>query len=275
MSIENKHGSALKGYAVPLTPQGKSTLVPPPPWHYSSDCLVVEYWADPAAVAALLPPGMTADEAAGGRAFFWFLDWQFTGSNDELTDPARYQYREAFVLIEAIYEGTPVTYCPYIFVDNDSAIARGWTQGFPKKLGSIFQTRTFAAPSAAAAPLAPGSRFGASVAAHGERLATARIQIEEAIADPTTVFNRPTTIRRYFPQLVAGAQDRPAVDELTLSLTDNPAIVNLWSGSAELTIPEVAGEDMHAIAPVRVGRGFKLSMSYSVTDLRILENYLA
>jgi hypothetical protein len=165
----------LHGFSVPLTPQGLSPLVSLPPWHYSSDCLVVEYWTDPAAVTALLPPGVASDPKSNGRSFVWFLDWQFTGSNDELTDPARYQYREAFVLVEAIFEGQPINYCPYIFVDNDAAIARGWTQGFPKKLGSVFQTRSFSAPSAAAAPLAKGSRFGGSLAAHGERLITTRI----------------------------------------------------------------------------------------------------
>ena len=184
----------LKGFSVPLTPQGKSALVSPPPWHYSSDCLANEYWTDRAATAALLPAGVTADENSGGRAFFWFLDWQFTGSNDELTDPARYQYREAFALVEAAFEGTPVNYCPFIFVDNDAAIARGWAQGFPKKLASVYQTRSFSAPSPAAAPLAKGSRFGASLAAHGERLATARIQLEEKVRDPSSVFNRPTVM---------------------------------------------------------------------------------
>jgi len=264
----------LKAFSVPVTPQGQSALATMPPWHYSSDCLAIEYWADPKAIAALLPRGMTVDEESGGRAFFWFLDWQFTASNDELTDPARYQYREAFVLVEAVFDGVPVNYCPYIFVDNDAAIARGWAQGFPKKLASVYQTRSFSAPSAAAAPLAKGSRFGASVSAHGERLATARIQLEEPVADPRTVFNRPTTMRRYFPQLAAGHQDKPPVDELTMSLTDNLAIVDLWTGAAELKLPEVAGEDMHLIAPLRVGRGYRLGMSYSVTDLRILKNYV-
>ena len=65
----------LHGFSVPLTPQGNSALASPPPWHYSSDCLVIEYWADPAAIAALLPPGVTPDEKSRGRAFFWFLDW--------------------------------------------------------------------------------------------------------------------------------------------------------------------------------------------------------
>lgn len=263
----------LKGFSVPLTPQGKSAAAHLPPWHYSSDCMAIEYWTDPKAIEALLPPGLTADTASNGRAFFWFLDWQFTGSNDEITDPARYQYREAFVMVEARHGDIPVNYCPYIFVDNDAALARGWAQGYPKKLGSVFQTRTFAAPSAAAAPLAPGSRFGASLAAHGERLATARIQLEERVPDPMTVFNRPSTMRRYFPTLVAGQQDKPAVDELVLSLTDDIAIVDVWAGAAELSLPVVAGEDMHMIAPLKVGRGYRLGMAYSVTDLRILKNY--
>jgi acetoacetate decarboxylase len=175
--------------------------------------------------------------------------------------------------VEANYEGKPVNYCPYIFVDNDSAIARGWAQGYPKKLGRVYQTRSFSAPSLAAAPLTMGSRFGASLAAHDERLATARIQLEEKIEDPAAVFNRPTTMRRYFPQLAAGRQEKPPVDELTMSLTDDLAIVDVWAGSAELRIPEVAGEDMHLIAPLRVGRGYRLGMAYSVTDLRILKTY--
>jgi hypothetical protein len=264
----------LQGFSVPLTPEGKSSLVAQPPWHYSSDCLAIEYWADPKAIAALLPPGVTPDAKSAGRAFFWFLDWQFTGSNDELTDPARYQYREAFVLIEAFFERTPINYCPYIFVDNDAALARGWTQGFPKKLGSVYQTRTFSAPSPAAASLARGSRFGASLAAHGERLATARVQLEEKVDDPTNIFNRPTVMRRYFPQLAAGRQDKPAVDELTLSLTDNLAIVDVWAGSAELAMPQVQDEDMHQIGPLRIGRGYRLGMAYSVTDLRTLKSYV-
>jgi hypothetical protein len=30
---------------------------------------------------------------------------------------------EAFVLAEAIFEGNTVNYCPFIFVDNDAALA--------------------------------------------------------------------------------------------------------------------------------------------------------
>ena len=106
-------------------------------------------------------------------------------------------------------------------------------------------------------------------------MATARLQLEEKVTDPAKVFNRPTVMRRYFPQLAAAGQTKPPVDELTMSLTDNLAIVDVWAGSAELTIPDVRGEDMHSLAPTRVGRGYRLGMAYSVTDLRILKNYVS
>ena len=61
----------LHGFSVPLTPEGLSPLVSLPPWHYSSDCLVVEYWTDPGAVTALLPPGVAPDTKSNGRAFVW------------------------------------------------------------------------------------------------------------------------------------------------------------------------------------------------------------
>jgi hypothetical protein len=51
----------LEGFNYPLTPKGKSTLNPLPPWYYSADFLDVEFWSDPGAVAALLPEGFDRD----------------------------------------------------------------------------------------------------------------------------------------------------------------------------------------------------------------------
>ena len=262
----------LKGYSAPRTPLGLASFAPPPPWHYSSDIVGVEYWADPMATASLLPPGLSPDPKTNGHAALMFLDWQFTASNDELLDPARYQYRECFILIDAVWRDKPVMFCPFIFVDNDSAMARGMTQGFPKRLGSVFQTRTFAAPSPAAAPIAPGTRFAGSLSVHGRRLAEARIRLRQAEPDVTKIFSRPTANLRWFPRLAAGQHDKPAVNELVLSITDNLKIVEMWTGEGEVVLPENHGEELHMLAPVRTGLGFRCSMSYSVTDLKTLED---
>ena len=265
----------LKGYSIPLSPLGQTNLAGTPPWHYSSDVVAAEFWVERDAAQTVLPPNVAIDGDGDARAVLMFLDWQFTASNDEMLDPARYQYREAFILLDAHWRDLPIAYCPYIYVDNDAAIMRGMTQGFPKKLGSIFQTRSYKAPSLAAAPVEAGSKFGASVSAHGERLADLRITLREAIPDPSTVFNRPTVMRRYFPRLDGKAYDKPAVDQLTLSLTDNLHVVDLWAGDAEVRLPEVRGEELHALTPIRTGRGFRFGMSYSVTDLKVLQDYSA
>jgi hypothetical protein len=198
-----------------------------------------------------------------------FIDWQFTAQDDEFLDPALYQYREAFVPLDAMYRDTPVMSCPYIYVDNDVALARGWTQGFPKKMGSIFQTHNFAAASPAAAPVVSGGQFGASLSTHGERLAEACVTLRKPVKSGLSLLTRRTVLWRYFPRLAAGYQDKPAVDELTMSITDNLTVAEAWVGEAELVLPEARGEELHALAPKRVESGFRYSLAYSVKDLKI------
>ena len=98
----------LRGFTVPKSPFGQAALTPPPPWHYSSDVVGVEFWADPKAAAATLPRGLSPDPKSNGHAIMMFLDWQFTAQDDEFLDPARCQYREAFVLLDAMYRDMPV-----------------------------------------------------------------------------------------------------------------------------------------------------------------------
>src|ERR1700741_2992714 len=105
---------------VPRSPLGQASIDPPPPWHYSGDVLAVEFQADPKVTAALLPDGLSPDPKTNGHACAYFIDWQFTASSDEFLDPARYQYREAFVLVDAQLGTRAVTYCPFIYVDNDA-----------------------------------------------------------------------------------------------------------------------------------------------------------
>ena len=150
---------------------------------------------------------------------------------------------------------------------------RGWTQGFPKKIGSIFQTRSFAVSGPAAAPVASGGRFGASLSAHGQRLAEACVTLRQPVKDGLSLLSRPTVLLRYFPRLAVGYQDKPAVNELAISVTDNLTVVGAWIGKGELNFPETKGEELHALAPRRIEAGFRYSLSYSVSDLKILEDH--
>ena len=66
--------------------------------------------------------------------------------------------------------GETYSRCVYIWVDKDFAIARGWYQGYPKKLGSIWMTRPVTVGTAGPR-LEPGGPFGATLAANDRRLA--------------------------------------------------------------------------------------------------------
>ena len=56
-----------RGFMFPRSATGRSSLVPPPPWHYSGQMLTIEYRTDPAAVAELLPAAARAGRR-GSRA---------------------------------------------------------------------------------------------------------------------------------------------------------------------------------------------------------------
>ena len=169
-----------------------------------SDFLDVEFWAQPAAVASLLPNGLEPDPAANGHCNALFYDWQFSGANEEYLDPARYQYREFFILVDALFEGRSVSSCPYIFVDNDAALARGWTQGYPKRLGQVFQTRYYAATSKAGPALAPGSKFAGSLTSAGQLIAEAVVTLKQAVTDPSLLKQKPVINLLHVPRLAAG-----------------------------------------------------------------------
>jgi acetoacetate decarboxylase len=259
-----------QGYSLPLSPQGNASLVPRPPWHYVADLLVLEYWADPAAVAAVLPPGLEP-HPDGGRAAAVFADWQSCSQGgDELADPSRSQYREFFLVVNALYRGEEVTTCPYIWVDRDFALARGWIQGFPKKLGSIWITRHFGLDTVADPGLAPGSLYAGSCAANERRLAQGSVRLERSSAAGPTHNAPPLVNVRHFARLEQGRHDEPAVHELVAARSRERVISEIWEGSAELALFGAPHEAHDALAPLRMGKGFRFSFAYTVDDLETL-----
>jgi hypothetical protein len=58
----------LKSFNYPLTPKGKSTLNPPPPWHIRLISSTSNSGrSEPSAVTAVLPAGLDPDPAANGH----------------------------------------------------------------------------------------------------------------------------------------------------------------------------------------------------------------
>lgn len=243
-----------EGFLYPRTPTGRSSVVPPPPWHYSGDVLTLEYRADPDAVAALLPPGLEpAAEEPGAVALIW-ADWQScSDSLDELLDPVRSQYRECFAVVRCTYRGETFSRCVFIWVDKDFALARGWYQGYPKKLGQIWLTRPVTV-GRAGPRLAPGGTFGATLAANDRRLAQARFTIDVPSDRGGFVNALPMLHSRWMPSIDPARP--PSLDELVTMASSDVELGPVYRGSFDLELFEAPNEELATLRPVEPIAGY-------------------
>jgi acetoacetate decarboxylase len=265
----------LKGFSTPLSPTGASSLAPMPPWHFVSNFLVVEYWADPAAVRAVLPPGVEPGEDPGKCAVFFSDNQYASGGDKEWLDPSVSQYMECFVAVSASWEGKSAGACPYIFVDNDNSMMRGQIQGMPKQIGLIRMSRAFALESPAAPQVGPNGRFVGTLTHRDRRVVDATVTLEEQTTDaPNKMLARMINMR-YFPRLTKAMQDKPAVHELVRQRVAKTAMSPIWRGKATLEINKTPWTEMGELAPVRVGAGFRYTFAMTVDDLMTVRDFTA
>jgi acetoacetate decarboxylase len=244
----------VTGFFYPRTATGRASLLPPPPWHYSGDLLTVEYRTEPARVAELLPePLRPAPDDPGAVALIW-ADWQSCGDAGlELLDPVRAQYRECFAVVRCAFGGRIYSRCVYIWVDTDFALVRGQHQGYPKKLGSIHQSRPH--PFGRAAPrIAAGGRFAGTLAAADRRLAQAVVTLREEVPAAGFVNAHPMAHHRWVPSIEKGAPD--ALDELVRSRSASFEGGPAWRGDAELELFDSPAEELSRLAVGEVIAGY-------------------
>lgn len=151
-------------------------------------------------------------------------------------------------------------------------MARGWVQGFPKKLGAVHQTRAYSVGGPGTPVLGPGGQFAATASAAGQRIAEARITLEQPVPDPAALMNRPEVNLRHFPRLAAGQHNKPAVHELVMSVLDNAAVGDAWVGTADLAFLPTHGEELADLPIQHTGKGFHFDLAYTVTDLKTLSD---
>ncbi|MGF7234011.1 MAG: acetoacetate decarboxylase family protein [Frankia sp.] len=255
----------LIGYTLPVSSTGRSSLVPPPPWYFSGEVLLVEYLADMNAVAQFLPDGLQPSRRLGLAAAI-FGDWQScTDGAKELLDPVRSQYREFYIALACTWRDQDVARCPFCWVDKDFSLVRGLIQGYPKKLGSIAITRAFdvgrATPS-----IGRGGRFTGTLAAGDRRLVEARVTLDSPAEGPA-LMSAPLIHTRRFPSWDPGLG---AVDELVTGGSVDQRMRNVWAGSAELEFFDSPTDELALLRPVEVLRGYRFSFAETITGGRML-----
>ncbi len=204
-----------------------------------------------------------------GRCAALFVDWQScSDSGEELLDPVRGQYREFFIVVNALLDGEPSPPARTSGWIATSRLIRGWIQGFPKKLGSIQMTRSFGLDCRA-----EGRTFAGTLAANDRRLAYGTVTPERLSESGPTHNDPPLVNVRHFPRLAAGRHDEPAVHELVAAKSRDRVASQIHEGAATLELYDAPGEEHIALAPVRMGKGFRFQFAYTVDDLETIHDY--
>jgi acetoacetate decarboxylase len=262
----------LQGFLFPRSATGSSSLLPPPPWHYSGTMLTLEYRTDPAAVAELLPsPLEPADDDPGAVAVIW-ADWQScSDSFEELVDPIRAQYLEVFVVARCKYRGEHFSRCLYIWVDRDYAMVRGHHQGYPKKLGSIHVTRPVTVGKAGPR-VGPGARFGATLAAYDRRLIEATFTMTAPSEHAGFVNALPMIHNRWMPAIESDGSD--SLDELVTMRGFDADVGRTYTGDFEIALFDSPTEELTRLAPLETIAGYWREVGVSWRAGTTLERHL-
>jgi acetoacetate decarboxylase len=227
--------SDLKGFSYP-SPKGISAVVGNLPWHFGTEHLCIAYRTDPEVVASYLPeplqPGSEPD-----LVIMDFGKWYSLWDEPDLaiTNPERTWYQETVIWIGCSFEGKDARLCVQSWVNKDFSLVRGMIMGFNKKFGETYKT-TLHAQNPGMPAMGPGTRLGAYLTSHGERLMEGRLSVEREIPydEIPALMRWPLINIRYFPSMVPGA--KPSVCELlqieATDLRKGPA----YAGSAEIKL---------------------------------------
>jgi len=235
-------------FTPPFTSSGRSALVQAPPWHYAGWLVNVAFVFDARLGAALVPPELGA---ATGKGCVHFADWQSCASGgQELLDPVYAQYRETIVVLEMAPRqgGDPRFYCPLIYVDQDISLLRGWLQGWPKKMGHTWLTRSLPLAHPAAAPPVGGTRLGASLSVKERRLVDATVTLTGEKIGGLGFLSAPTVGAVGWPDLTQPGTPATA-RYLRADITDR--VESGWTqGRATLQFHDHPVEELSLLGPV-------------------------
>jgi len=261
----------LKGYTLPLTPKGQSSIVETPPWYYGGEVMQLVFHTDKKRVKRLIPPPLEIGPEPG-KGIVWFVEWvSVSEANPDMAfiNPERAVYRECLVMIQCSFRGEPGYIVPHIWVDNDFTLMRGFVQGFPKKLGRIYRTKLNDLT-----PKIGGKRVGAKMKgiceAHGERIVEGSLVFTRQAAAselPAVRFY----LMRHFPNIEDPS--RPAVHELAISQISDAKVADVWAGDADLKFFQSALEEIAELSPIEMQGGFFHSMGMTITGGRVIYKY--
>ncbi|AHC51457.1 acetoacetate decarboxylase [Sulfolobus acidocaldarius SUSAZ] len=249
----------------PFTRSGKSAIVPPPPWYYGVTYIsaYVKFQKD---TLYQFLPNFLDSEGEG-----WIYVAEFISPSEETwdlmyQDPDLTQYLEGAIGLRVYYEGKSYLYFPFMWVDKDWALVRGWLDGYPKKIAKISMTKLH--------PLLPkyskpekGLRLGGYVVRGGNFLFRLQVELREKVDDvPLRNFGAPLNIRIY----PARGESETNVFELVSRVRDENVLGEIWKGDAKIELGGYVNDELDKLKIEDVIAGYYYTTYFKVRTTRLL-----
>jgi acetoacetate decarboxylase len=258
----------VKGYSMPLSPNGRAALYAPPPKWFGGRTLTVVFRADRDALNALIPPPLEPlPEPYGVVRVTELLNDQGTNGTLLEDEPELAQYTEAVVCIPASYRGVVGNYDPFLWVNNHAcAAAAREVYGLPKKMAKIFLSRFY--PSD---PIGPGKKLTGTLEGLSRRLLTASVRIRRIAAVSEMPKVETFYTLRYVPH---PEHEGPEVYQLLQFKHRDYKVAQLWAGDATLSFGDAPNEELLPLQPTEILGGFYMEADWILPTPRILYDHL-
>lgn len=252
----------------PITKNGTSQIVFPPPWHYGVTFISAHVKFE--SVEDILPNFLKSD----GEGWIYIADFVSTSEHNwdyMYQDPDLVQYMEAAIGIKVFFENKNYLYFPFMWVDKDWALVRGWLDGYPKKLAKISMTRLH--------PLLPKySSIGPEIILGGYAVRGAglllklQIKLKEKVDSiPLRDFGPVLTIRR-FP---ARGENETDLYELVSRIRDVNVNGEIWKGEANVELRGNINDDMGSLKVDKIYGGYYYTQYFRVTRTQLIKKIVA
>ncbi|MFI5421631.1 MAG: acetoacetate decarboxylase family protein [Nitrososphaerales archaeon] len=261
----------MKPYSHFLTPSGKAAIAQAPPYHYGADYLPMYFRSNPQKLQQFLPDQLRVTD---GSAVAYVSDFVCTASEEDLgapySDPAQSSYREAAIGIRCSYRGTPGIYYPFMWVDRDWSLIRGWSLGYAKKVADDIRMTRLHKLTPHVPYFGPGVKLSGYCTRHGDRLLSISMEIKRKASSKDLISSPHVYAFRHFPVNTEGQTE---VRELVEVEKENTRIGDeeMWYGEGELRLGNSPNEELEEIDPILPLYAVYYQIGFTNTGAKVLE----
>ncbi|BFH73807.1 acetoacetate decarboxylase family protein [Sulfurisphaera javensis] len=253
-------------FTLPPTKSGKSQIVFPPPWHYGVTYISAHVKFDKDSANQLLPSFLTTDGEG------WIYIAEFISTSDYnwdfmYQDPELVQYMEGAIGFKVNFEGKNYLYFPFMWVDKDWALVRGWLDGYPKKIAKIAMTRLHPLLPKYNRP-EPGLKLGGYVTRGGGIMFRLQVELKEKVNSvPLKDFGPFLNLRR-FPSRGDSEED---LYEVASRVRDVSNYGEIWKGEAYVELGGYVNDEVNVLKLEEVYAGYFYTLYFRVTTTKLLK----